>query len=311
MFPKDIFFFDVNDDILIVNEFVKVVVGDPIRSVVFIGILRTKLKINLTNISDLMLEQPKFDALIHKGNENLGNFLFGPFGISANNIEKLWKFLKHIKKESNTIESHKKQNRTTLRFFNGTSTKRNELIDLLDFKFMRNSLVCQNVPLLAIIVVSSSPYNYYKRQAIRNTWVQDGNFFKLVFLFGETDDVVVEQIIKLEYAKYKDIVQGNFIDTYKNLTYKHVMGLQWATQYCSNVKFVLKIDDDIFVNVEELKVLLKNFSSKVEKDLIACRLNYNLMVQRNKHSKWFLSRDEYKQDKYPPYCSGKLTFIFN
>ncbi|XP_026317300.1 uncharacterized protein LOC113228249 [Hyposmocoma kahamanoa] len=114
------------------------------------------------------------------------------------------------------------------------------------------------------------------------------------------------ETIKLEYAKYKDIVQGNFIDTYKNLTYKHVMGLQWATQHCSNVKFVLKIDDDIFVNVEELKVLLNNFSSEVDKDLIACKVNNNLVVQRNKYNKWFVSKDEYEKDKYPQYCTGSF-----
>lgn len=272
-----------------------------------------KLKINLTNIGNLMLGSRKFNALISRDDEKLEKFLFGPINASPTHITTLWNVLKNIEIYNNTTEGNKKESKfeksITLRVFNGTTRKGNGLIDLLDFKFLKNTLVCQTVPLLAIIVVPSSPNNYDKRQAIRNTWGQDGNFFKLVFLFGESDDVIFEEIIKHEYEKYKDIVQGNFQDTYKNLTYKHVMGLQWATQYCSNVKFVVKIDDDIFVNIEELKVLLDNYSSKADRDLIACRVNHALNVIRNKYSKWFISKDEYEQDKYPQFCSGKLTFI--
>lgn len=281
-------------------------------NIIFTGILPKKLKINITNITDLMLENRKFNALIRDGNENLGNFLFGPLSAPPDNIRKLWEFLAYVK-NNKTTEAHKKENKVEktirLRVFNVTASKESKLVDLLDFKYLKNTCVCKNVSLLAIIVVSSSPYNYNKRQAIRNTWGQDGDFYKFVFLFGETDDVIYEEVIKVEYEKFKDIVQGNFLDTYKNLTYKHVMGLQWATQYCSNVKFVLKIDDDVFVNVEELKVLLEKLSSNVDKELIACKLNDELTVKRNKYSKWYVSRDEYQGDKYSQYCSGKMTFV--
>lgn len=305
------FFLSFNDTILSANEFENSLVGEIISTIIFTGILRMKLKINLTNMTDLMLETRTYDALINKDDENLGYFLFGPLDASPNNIGILWKVLKNINNKNNTIEGSKKESKfkksITLRVFNVTTSKGSELIDLLNFKLLINTLVCQTVPLLAIIVVTSSPYNYHKRQAIRNTWGLDGDFFKLVFIFGESDDVILKEIIKYEYAEYKDIVQGNFLDTYKNLTYKHVMGLQWATEHCSHVKFVLKIDDDIFVNIEEVKVLLDNYSSNAEKDLIACRLNHAVKVQRNKYSKWFLSKDEFEQDEYPEYCSGKLV----
>ena len=40
-----------------------------------------------------------------------------------------------------------------------------------------------------------------------------------------------------------------FQDIYYNLTLKTVMGLKWSSIYCSQAKYVMKTDDDIFVNV--------------------------------------------------------------
>ena len=43
-----------------------------------------------------------------------------------------------------------------------------------------------------------------------------------------------------------------FQDTYHNLTLKTIMGLKWTSIFCSQARFVLKTDDDIYVNVELL-----------------------------------------------------------
>ncbi len=48
-------------------------------------------------------------------------------------------------------------------------------------------------------------------------------------------------------------------DTYHNLTLKTVMGLKWASIFCPQAKFVLKTDDDIYVN---LPLLLDALSSE-------------------------------------------------
>ena len=41
-----------------------------------------------------------------------------------------------------------------------------------------------------------------------------------------------------------------------NLTLKSVMGLKWSAIFCPQAKFVLKTDDDIFVNVPLLHAAL-------------------------------------------------------
>ena len=58
-----------------------------------------------------------------------------------------------------------------------------------------------------------------------------------------------------------------FQDTYQNLTIKTVMGLKWMSIFCPKAKYVLKTDDDIFVNIplliKALEKETKDFSSHI------------------------------------------------
>jgi len=63
--------------------------------------------------------------------------------------------------------------------------------------------------------------------------------------------------INAEFVMYKDLVQGNFFDSYKNLTLKAVLGLRWVSQYCRNAPFAIKVDDDTFLNIFEIVRLMK------------------------------------------------------
>ena len=58
--------------------------------------------------------------------------------------------------------------------------------------------------------------------------------------------------LESENDQYHDILQGSFKDTYRNMTYKHIMALKWVLYYCPGVHYVLKSDDDTFVNTPVL-----------------------------------------------------------
>lgn len=58
--------------------------------------------------------------------------------------------------------------------------------------------------------------------------------------------------LESENDRYHDILQGSFKDTYRNMTYKHIMALKWVLYYCPEVRYVLKSDDDTFVNTPVL-----------------------------------------------------------
>ncbi|MCA9460432.1 MAG: hypothetical protein KC550_07845, partial [Nanoarchaeota archaeon] len=59
----------------------------------------------------------------------------------------------------------------------------------------------------------------------------------------------VRDKLRLENELYADIVQEDFQDAYKNLTYKGIMALKWIKEYCPNAKYILKVDDDIISNI--------------------------------------------------------------
>ena len=59
-------------------------------------------------------------------------------------------------------------------------------------------------------------------------------------------------MLKDEAAKYKDILQLNFTDTYRNLTLKTLTSFKWIHSKCSHVPFYLKIDDDIYVELDKI-----------------------------------------------------------
>lgn len=89
-----------------------------------------------------------------------------------------------------------------------------------------------------------------------------------------------------ESARFGDILQGEFVDAYRNLTYKHMMGLKWAAEHCDSFRFVIKVDDDIVFNVYKLREFLENgvHSGK----FMAGFVLEDQKVVRNEKSKWYV-----------------------
>lgn len=80
------------------------------------------------------------------------------------------------------------------------------------------------------------------------------------------------------------------------------MGFEWASRYC-NFSFLLKVDDDVFVNMSALLSNLTNPSMPKYK-LYMGLLWQKLPVRRYKGDKWEVTKEEYEPDFYPDYCPG-------
>jgi hypothetical protein len=117
------------------------------------------------------------------------------------------------------------------------------------------------------VYVHSDPVNYQRRTVIRETWATQTLFshLRLVFMLGKVNDDRRMRAVAYEYELYDDIVQEDFLDSYKNLTYKGVMALKWISIYCSKTKYILKVDDDIVVNTFTLMNHLKYLDKHVTK----------------------------------------------
>jgi hypothetical protein len=159
-----------------------------------------------------------------------------------------------------------------------------------------------------IVYVHSAPAHFKHRAIIRQTWGARNYFrpgeVRVVFVLGVDETGGTQPAVAFESAQYGDIVQEDFRDTYRNLTYKAIAALKWVSTYCPHATFVLKTDDDIFVN---MFTLLRHLHSVAEvegkhKHLLLCLVWDGMPVRRE--GKWGVSERELKADFYPVYCSG-------
>ncbi|CAF0848500.1 unnamed protein product [Brachionus calyciflorus] len=189
----------------------------------------------------------------------------------------------------------------------------NKVINPHNYNFTLNptNTICSNddSSVFLLIGVNTRPENFAQRQLIRETWTKRSIFVqvRVIFLLGLTPNKKIQNRLLLESNTYKDLVQENYMDTYRNLTLKGVMSLKWIIKYCSNIKYYLKCDDDIVINTFKVLQFLKQV--KLKPKTIACNLLYDSGVIRDVSSKWYLSVEEYAPDKFMDYCSGAAYII--
>ena len=191
-----------------------------------------------------------------------------------------------------------------------------KLLHRLEFQFILNNVsICDFEPLV-IFLTLTAPEHVERRQAIRSTWGSVKTYrdtsLRLVFLVGQppvgtnVENNSFQENLKEESNRYHDIVQGNFIDSYVNLTYKTVFGLNWVKHHCPKSRFVYKIDDDTIVNVYRLV----DFLVELETDkgrlhrFIYCmtmRFHYTARFESNKN---YVPYSEYGYFWFPVHCNG-------
>ena len=78
-----------------------------------------------------------------------------------------------------------------------------------------------------------------------------------MFCTGSTLDENIQRSLEEESQEYGDLVQGDFLDNYYNLSYKAIMGNLWVAEFCSQAEFVVKTDDDMYVDLYEVHTLTR------------------------------------------------------
>jgi hypothetical protein len=168
-------------------------------------------------------------------------------------------------------------------------------------------IVCgpnKGADLLLIAFVPISIGNFAGRNSIRHTWANYNSLknMKVVFLIGNTDNATISKEVFFESNLYGDIIQENFVDSYRNLTLKTLMGLKWVSNYCYNARFVMKVDDDVVVHTLNTLDLLNQIDMTYPTlhNTFLCKYISNATVLRNKTSKFYVSKEEYPLDIFPP-----------
>lgn len=112
-------------------------------------------------------------------------------------------------------------------------------------------------------------------------------------------------VLQREFSLYGDTILGDFGDTYHSVTYKSLMGMSWASKFCTQVTHLLKVDDDVYFNITNLLQALQSTSNSnldLEAGYISGALNTKSTVARR--GLWGLSHGQYSQSTWPPYCAG-------
>ncbi|XP_060563193.1 acetylgalactosaminyl-O-glycosyl-glycoprotein beta-1,3-N-acetylglucosaminyltransferase-like [Ruditapes philippinarum] len=182
---------------------------------------------------------------------------------------------------------------------------------------IENPKLCSSVKgLKVLVIVHSATKHFEKRLVMRETWTNNSYYpnlgpIRTMFLLGRAPTPYVKASINQEFKQYGDILQGDFVDSYHNLTLKGVTAYKWVTEKCRNAQVILKIDDDVIINMFHFLTQTVPFIVSKPKH-IACRRSGMARVNRNPNNKWFVAKELFVGEKtYPEYCEGFMVAFSN
>lgn len=166
--------------------------------------------------------------------------------------------------------------------------------------------ICPNKgdKLKLLILITSAQTHAEARLDIRQTWGHFGTRrdVSTAFILGRSTNSAVSTALTQENMIYGDLIRGNFIDSYNNLTLKTLSSLEWVDQNCPKAKYILKTDDDMFINVPKLLQFLDAHAK--DKRVIYGRLAKKWKPIRNKKSKYYISTGQFSAAVFPPFTTG-------
>ena len=186
-----------------------------------------------------------------------------------------------------------------------------------DFDINPSGLCPPDTWLDYLIVVKSSPGNFMRRRLIRSTFGRRDLFSDLtqrtVFLLGRQEAEVAEvsRGLRQEVWRHQDIVQGQFTDSYMNLTLKAVMGLRWISAHCPRVKFLINIDDDVWINIFQIvNKWIPKLSERSHQIACPCWAKDAKKIERN-DTRWRVADAEFRGLELFPvqHCNGFFALL--
>ena len=177
-----------------------------------------------------------------------------------------------------------------------------------------------------IIFITSAPFHTERREAIRQTWLSllvnnsvgsnrrdlkdptdptNNLIIHYWFVCGHSLERKVETALDNEIQAYGDILRLNYTEAYSRLLFKTLSSLKFAST--RDVKFIVKVDDDVYVHVPRLTIWLKTAS--LPEKVYAGHLYSHSVVIRNTENKYHVGKQYFNESFYPPYCSGPFYVL--
>jgi len=169
-------------------------------------------------------------------------------------------------------------------------------------------LCAEDDDILLSILIISSPSHLKQREAIRATWGRqglEGTGLVVGFMVGQSEEEDTRVKVQEESILHGDVIINKMSDLYENLSLKTLSAFSWILKFCPQTKFILKVDDDMFVQVERLLTLVRELENdSTRKKVILGNISRGWKPVRNPESKYFISPAQYDGEKYPAFATG-------
>lgn len=181
---------------------------------------------------------------------------------------------------------------------------------------MDNREVCKTKNPFLVLMVPVAPNDLAARDAIRQTWgnssLVQGKVVLTLFMLGlpsSADHGQQQERLKQENKQHLDLIQSDFMDRYINLTIKTMVIMDWLATRCPNAAYAMKIDSDVFLNVDNLVNMLQK-PGIPKTNYLTGFIMWNIPVVRSKNSKWYVPEEMFPDPRYPTYTLG-MGYIFS
>ncbi len=142
------------------------------------------------------------------------------------------------------------------------------------------------------MIIDFSCLNFLEREFIRKNW-GNPNLIRplnvvMFFVIGIPQNRTVQNRLDSEQIMYQDLIQGNYTDSYKNLSFKGISWLRYSAFHCGKAKYVLKVDEDVIFDPRSLVEFLRKGDSELERSrngTILCKIWENYPTMRNSSAK--------------------------
>ncbi|PIN23267.1 Galactosyltransferase [Handroanthus impetiginosus] len=179
-----------------------------------------------------------------------------------------------------------------------------EDVDLVADAQQLKATSLSNKRVVLLIGVFSSGNNFERRMAIRRTWMQydavRSGAVAVRFFIGLHKNKEVNFRLWKEAQAFGDIQLMPFVDYYSLLTYKTIAICIMGTKILP-AKYIMKMDDDAFVRIDEV---LSSLKGKASDGLLYGHISFESAPHRDKDNKWFISKEEWPHSSYPPWAHG-------
>ncbi|XP_074655978.1 beta-1,3-galactosyltransferase 5-like isoform X2 [Tubulanus polymorphus] len=176
--------------------------------------------------------------------------------------------------------------------------------NLRDIAFViNNTTICWGNP-KTIVFIITRVHNYRQRRVIRATWAKPTSDIRFAFLVGLPDatDHLWDWFLFAEMTTYGDIIQLGVEDTYDRLTIKTGGMIKWVYDYCRHVKYVIKSDDDMYLDAAQFTSALDAHAD--QNAYFVCKVFFRPKVNRDPTSKFFVGRESWPLSTFPNHCCG-------